>query len=455
MAKLRVIPFLLHVVDSLSSLGSIHFELEPNFQTSAGKSEGGLPDLTELLPSNSFSTLKSTVATLEKRLAEDQKRSARALRQLKMEYELKLRKSEKDNSRVEHDNSQIASRVTELKQSNVALRRRAAELVKANDVLKLQLNDFASNLSLAQEFAREGLLLSAANASEVQVLVELTELDNSARAASKKQALLSEFGGHSGKVSLVSIFGETHKRSANDIMETLATDFSKLSDEENTSQTMLREAFEKKLSDVMTRHEALLSEQAGLNKTKADAEEVHERLSAAVNHLSKIHNQLLARVKAIKAFGLSLGNPQPSVAAGQVSQNQDSREAVSTKPRSRVASVARRSRSRQAQLGKVKTTPSRSNRSRNRRMILLNASTDGTESAPANFMLNASTDGKESAPANFTLNASTDGMESAPANFMLNASTAGMESAPAKFMLNASTDGMESASANVSGQTHD
>jgi hypothetical protein len=355
MLQFRVVAVLLVAANALSSLGSSQSKHKHSTQMSAGKSEKGLPDVEALLPSRSFSAMKSKVAALEKRLAEEHQERIGSLMKLKDVYEQKLKLSKRNTSRVERDNIDIASRIKEVKKSNDGLRRQATGLVKANKLLTIQLESFSSNLSLAQEFVQEGLAASAANASDVQVLAELTEQDEAARAISKKQSLLGEFGDPSRKLSLLATVGDVHEHAAGDIMGNLATSLSKLSEEDNTSQTVLREAFEKKLSEGLVRHEAALSDQASLNKTKSDVEKLHERLSAAVNHLSKIHSHLLARVKAIKSFAFSLGSAQSSATARQVTPKAESRESVRG-ARTQRSGTVRRSRSHKGNDGRTNTT---------------------------------------------------------------------------------------------------
>eukprot|EP00927_Polykrikos_kofoidii_P063119 TRINITY_DN5794_c0_g1_i1.p1 TRINITY_DN5794_c0_g1~~TRINITY_DN5794_c0_g1_i1.p1 ORF type:complete len:103 (-),score=15.11 TRINITY_DN5794_c0_g1_i1:121-429(-) len=75
-----------------------------------------------------------------------------------------------------------------------------------------------------------------------------------------------------------------------------------------------------------------MRDQALLNKTADEADNLHERLSAAVGHLSKVHQNLLARIKAVRAFALRVG----SSASGDVGhEDQESSVVIHerTKPR--------------------------------------------------------------------------------------------------------------------------
>jgi ATP-dependent protease HslVU (ClpYQ) peptidase subunit len=189
------------------------------------------------------------------------------------------------------------------------MRQRASDLVKANSLLKIELEALNSNLSLARDFVQDGLVASSINESEIHVLVDLAELDEKTRSISRKQALLGEFGGSAKKLSLMEAMGDAHERSSDDIMGALTSSLSRLASDANTSQTMLKEAFEKKLSELLEKHDGLMRDQALLNKTSDEAENLHERLSAAVVHLSNVHQNLLARIKATRAFAFRLGSP--------------------------------------------------------------------------------------------------------------------------------------------------
>eukprot|EP00927_Polykrikos_kofoidii_P063120 TRINITY_DN5794_c0_g1_i6.p1 TRINITY_DN5794_c0_g1~~TRINITY_DN5794_c0_g1_i6.p1 ORF type:complete len:103 (-),score=12.06 TRINITY_DN5794_c0_g1_i6:162-470(-) len=75
-----------------------------------------------------------------------------------------------------------------------------------------------------------------------------------------------------------------------------------------------------------------MRDQALLNKTADEADNLHERLSAAVGHLSKVHQNLLARIKAVRAFAFRLGSP---VSGGARHEDQESSVVIHerTKPR--------------------------------------------------------------------------------------------------------------------------
>jgi hypothetical protein len=255
--------------------------------------------------------MKKAVAELEKRLVKEQQQSVIALRSTKSGYERTLLRQKKNNSLIERANLLISSRVRTKQKSNDVLRQRASTLVKANSLLKIELEALNSNLSLARDFVQDGLVASSMNESEIHVLSDLDELDEKTRLSSRKQALLGEYTG--SDLSLMESGGDVHARSSDDIMATLTSSLANLASDANTSQTMLKEAFEKKLSEVMERYDGLMREQALLNKTADEAENLHERLSAAVGHLSKLHQNLVARIKAIRLFALRLGSQTSGV----------------------------------------------------------------------------------------------------------------------------------------------
>jgi hypothetical protein len=309
MIRLHVFAFAFVVANGLSNLGSGRARAERGTEKATDTPDKTLPDVNELLPSRSFSAMKATVAELEKRLAEEQHQSVTVLQSMKSGYERTLLKQRKNNSLLERTNLLISSRVRTKQKSNDILRQRASDLVKANNFLKIELEALNSNLSLARDFVQDGLAASSMNESEVQVLADLAELDEKTRSISRKQALLGEFSSSARKLSLMESAGDVHGRSSYDIMETLAESFTKLASDANTSQNVLKEAFEKKLSEVVEKYDGLMREQALLNKTADEAENLHGRLSAAVGHLSKVHQNLLARIKAVRAFAFRLGSP--------------------------------------------------------------------------------------------------------------------------------------------------
>eukprot|EP00927_Polykrikos_kofoidii_P010685 TRINITY_DN144_c1_g1_i13.p1 TRINITY_DN144_c1_g1~~TRINITY_DN144_c1_g1_i13.p1 ORF type:complete len:349 (-),score=84.06 TRINITY_DN144_c1_g1_i13:134-1180(-) len=309
MARLQAFALGFVVANGLSNLGSLQAPPGRGTGKATSTSDKTLPDVNELFPSRSFSSMKKTVAELEKRLVEEQQQSVTTLQSIKSGYERALLLQQKNNSLLERVNLVISSRVRIKQKSNNALRQRASDLVKANNFLKIELEALNSNLSLARDFVQDGLVASSMNESEIHVLAELAELDEKASSISRKQALL----GSARKLSLMESVGDVHERSSDDILDTLTSSLARLASDANTSQTMLKEAFEKKLSEVMERYDGLMREQALLNKTADEAENLHERLSAAVGHLSKLHQNLVARIKAIRLFALRLGSQTSGV----------------------------------------------------------------------------------------------------------------------------------------------
>eukprot|EP00927_Polykrikos_kofoidii_P010684 TRINITY_DN144_c1_g1_i12.p1 TRINITY_DN144_c1_g1~~TRINITY_DN144_c1_g1_i12.p1 ORF type:complete len:356 (-),score=79.41 TRINITY_DN144_c1_g1_i12:112-1179(-) len=305
MARLQAFALGFVVANGLSNLGSLQAPPGRGTGKATSTSDKTLPDVNELFPSRSFSSMKTTVAELEKRLVEEQQQSVMALQSMKSGYERTLLKQRKNNSLLERTNLLISSRVRTKQKSNDVLRQRASDLVKANNFLKIELEALNSNLSLARDFVQDGLVASSMNESEIHVLAELAELDEKASSISRKQALL----GSARKLSLMESVGDVHERSSDDILDTLTSSLARLASDANTSQSVLKEAFEKKLSEVVEKHDGLMRDQAFLNKTADEAENLHERLSAAVVHLSKVHQNLLARIKAIRAFAFRLGSP--------------------------------------------------------------------------------------------------------------------------------------------------
>jgi hypothetical protein len=305
MTRLQIFALAFCAANGLSSLGSVQVTPERGTRKKASTSDKTLPDVNELLPSRSFSAMKKTVAELEKRLVEEQQQSVTTLQSIKSGYERALLLQQKNNSLLERVNLVISSRVRIKQKSNNALRQRASDLVKANTYLKSELEALNSNLSLARDFVQDGLVASSMNESEIHVLAELAELDEKASSISRKQALL----GSARKLSLMESVGDVHERSSDVIMDSLTSSLTELASDASTSQSVLKEAFEKKLSEVLEKYDGLMRDQASLNKTADEAENLHERLSAAVGHLSKVHDNLIARIKAIRAFAFRLGSP--------------------------------------------------------------------------------------------------------------------------------------------------
>jgi hypothetical protein len=302
MAKLLVFAVLSVVGDALSNLGSLH-----NINGSTN-----LPDVKALLPSRSFSATKSTVEELERRIVEEQRKSVDALEGIKADYEKVLEAQNKNNSLLQRENRLIAARARAIKKYNDGLRQRATDLVKSNTAIKRDLETLSSNLTLAQEFVQEGLAASVMNASDTVVLSELAAKDEVARANYQKQELLGAKASTKTKVSLMGAVGDIHERSSDAILESLSSSLATLSSGASESTAMLKEAFEKKLTELTEKHEALLKENAALKEDQIDAEVLSKRLYTAIAGLTKSNEYLSARVKAVKAFAERMGRLQTS-----------------------------------------------------------------------------------------------------------------------------------------------
>lgn len=302
MAKLLVFAVLSVVGDALSNLGSLH--------NNTGSTN--LPDVKALLPSRSFSATKSTVEELERRIVEEQRKSVDTLEGIKADYEKVLEAQNKNNSLLQRENRLIAARARAIKKYNDGLRQRATDLVKSNTAIKRDLETLYSNLTLAQEFVQEGLAASVMNASVTVVLSELAAKDEVARANNQKRELLEAEASTKTKVSLMGAVGDIHERSSDAILESLSSSLATLSSGASESTAMLKGAFEKKLTELTEKHEALLKENAALKEDQIDAEVLSKRLYTAIAGLTKSNEYLSARVKAVKAFAERMGRLQTS-----------------------------------------------------------------------------------------------------------------------------------------------
>jgi 3-dehydroquinate dehydratase len=310
---------ILFVADGLTKLGETTDSRDEAVKTAkGGESDNALPDVADLLPSTAYADMKSKVAELAKQMAREQQEKKQALERLKKNYEQQLIGQLRENSMVERTNKQLATRAAALKDSNVPLRRRAAEFVKANDRLQSELTALKVNLSFAQEFLEESLVVYQQNSSEVQVLAELADEDSNAREASRKLAL---FDGDS-EVSLLQAVGDAAERHHEDIVDNLAASFAMLSSEAKTSETALTEAFQKQLATAKDAYADLLKEQASINATIAATSTTHSRLATAVDYLSKVHKDLTARLQGVRAYVNRLGNIRQTQAIDKVSKQE-------------------------------------------------------------------------------------------------------------------------------------
>eukprot|EP00927_Polykrikos_kofoidii_P065594 TRINITY_DN61333_c0_g1_i1.p1 TRINITY_DN61333_c0_g1~~TRINITY_DN61333_c0_g1_i1.p1 ORF type:complete len:352 (-),score=50.77 TRINITY_DN61333_c0_g1_i1:18-1073(-) len=302
-----------------------------------GKSEETLPDVESLLSSHTFSAVKSTVAALEKHLAEEQHQTVDALNQIKATYEAKLALQKRNNLELEHSNQKIASHILVLYGYNKGLRLRVSDLETSTSALKSELDALSANLSLAQDFVQEGIAASATIETAFQELGELAEKDNT------KLLSVSGFDRVTETPSFVEFDWDVHERSRQVIMDTVLSSLAKLSSETNTSKSVLNAAFKKQLSDAIKKHDVLMRDQAMLNQSNSKAEELRDQLSAAVNHLTKTRDKLLARIKTVKTLAFRIGGSHQSLEEAD-GRHGEGNGVVTTERLSSVASNSRHRR---------------------------------------------------------------------------------------------------------------
>merc|ERR1719174_2392621 len=127
-----------------------------------------------------FSQMTSQMASLESRLTDVQHQSTRSISKQKAQYESKLKAQRANIRATEIMNSNIKHEIVELKKTNVALRRKADQLVAASNRLKSDLHAMRDNITTVAEFIDKTVDASTSmleNASEVKVLAELAEHD--------------------------------------------------------------------------------------------------------------------------------------------------------------------------------------------------------------------------------------------------------------------------------------
>eukprot|EP00927_Polykrikos_kofoidii_P060672 TRINITY_DN5559_c1_g4_i2.p1 TRINITY_DN5559_c1_g4~~TRINITY_DN5559_c1_g4_i2.p1 ORF type:complete len:414 (-),score=51.06 TRINITY_DN5559_c1_g4_i2:365-1540(-) len=374
MARILATAVLIATTSGLSSLGPglqnlDHVAFRQNMPL-VGNSEGTLPLVHDILPLKALSTLKSNVAALEEGLSHAQHHKMDMLIKSREQYELNLTAQRKENDNLEHENARLAFRAMKLQNANGLLRQKAANVTSANVELKGVLTMLSSHLTLAREFAQEGLASSETNASAVQVLADVATSDQRARNNIRKRALLDGISSTSSQVSLLQSSSDVHQRSSGDILDAIWQSLSSLSNAETRSETLLKDAFEKQFYGIMSKREDLLSEQTLLNETIVKTQQLHDRLSTAVKYLSKVHDHLWARVKAIRTFAYRIGDSHGEVKqmretdrrANRTKPNLTNREVlkVSTRNRQRAIHAASHNRSQSYPLTDAQTNATKS-----------------------------------------------------------------------------------------------
>jgi len=272
---------------------------------------------------------------LESRLNEVQQKSSALIAQQKAAYEQNMTNQRDGNKALQNQNDQLSRDISGLDKDSKHLREKNDNLRKANQKLVVDLEKMEANMSTVVEFLSDALNASEQDldtAPELKVLADLSKLDNDHAEESEHLGKLNEVlvaNGQDG-MSLLEIGQavnahpqhEKHEKKAgfSELIEMVNLALSELTVETNASEWALHDEFEKKFGIGAAHKASLLSKQAELNATKADAIVLIDRMTAAMDHLENTHQYLLDKAEAARSFNKQLSSrPVPGKNGGAVS----------------------------------------------------------------------------------------------------------------------------------------
>jgi len=269
-------------------------------------------------PDRLFREFASKTAKLQGRLDDVQRKSFRTTKKLKAQYERQLSTKVAEDRATGRTNSRLRDQIATLQKANKRLRKGANDFMQENRLLIANFEKIVSNISVAQEFVNTTLETSAHKFNRdpnVQVLSDLAEQDEERRHTLYHEQRLREVEG-AAPVSMLQSHTELRPYPEADaspadpeaLMQALLGSLEDLKKEQNASDALMKDAFEKEMEKIARHHTAQLGEQADLNATLAYEEELHEKLVAAYKFASDKHELLLHRTTAFQAFARRLGN---------------------------------------------------------------------------------------------------------------------------------------------------
>mmetsp|Transcript_95574 Transcript_95574/g.270412 ORF Transcript_95574/g.270412 Transcript_95574/m.270412 type:complete len:404 (+) Transcript_95574:94-1305(+) len=270
-----------------------------------------LPRIAQVMHGHERTFMKaaSTASALEQRFAEMREDLARQTRKLKAEYEQQLQAQVQENSRLRRANAKIAAAIKVTQKGNLMLRKQSSKLAEENEDRRNKFKKAISSTAIAQEFANRTLenATSLLNfAPEVGVLAELSAQDKALGEARLHEARLKDVGGNLDLSMLqlqVDLQSNPHQNEdpAN-LLEALSSSLKDLAGEQNSSDTLMREAFETQYNANVKEHTTLLEQQTQLNATRSAEEALRAKLLAAKAKLTATNTDLKRRSAAFQAF---------------------------------------------------------------------------------------------------------------------------------------------------------
>jgi len=320
MAARSLLLFALLATGALAVLGPKHRGGGARHEARPRKRSMQLPAVASFVqgPDRVFKEFASKTANLQGRLDDVRRKSFRATKKLKAQYERLLSAKVAEDRATGRTNAQLRDHIDRVQKANKRLRKGANELVQENGLLIANLEKILSNISIAQEFANTTLETSAHNLNRhtnVQVLSDLAEQDEERRRASYHEQRLRDVEG-AVPVSMLQSHAELRHYSEPDesqdgpeaLMRALLGSLEDLKKEQNASDALMKDTFEEESEKIARHHAAQLDEQVELNATLAYEEGLHEKLVGAYKFASDKHEFLLHRTTAFQVFARQLGN---------------------------------------------------------------------------------------------------------------------------------------------------
>jgi len=251
--------------------------------------------------------------TLEAHLAELQEHSNALIAQQKADYELNLTTQRDGTKALLQQSDHITANISSLDKDIKHLREKNGKLKKANQKLDADIGAMKDNMTTAIEFLRDAVNLSESDlddAEELNVLDELTKLDTAKAQENDHKGKLDEVMA-AEPVSLLEVgaairihpkMPKQKDAGFQELIEMVTDALSDLTTETNASEWALHNQFMKQYNVGAEHKASVLQLQSDLNSTQADAIELINRLTVAMDHLENTHDYLKDQAQAVRSF---------------------------------------------------------------------------------------------------------------------------------------------------------
>jgi hypothetical protein len=266
------------------------------------KKYGNLPTLEEVLhkPAMTIDQISATYTELEKHLQAEQYQMSAEQAEKKSMYAQELQSKLEEQRSILTQNSELETRLTTERDENKKLRSQAAQLVRANEALSVDMQVAQGNMSNAADFVASAIDESRTlllNSSALAVLAELAEKDASITNQRTQKSRMDEIRGHAAMIQTTA-----QKESPQNVLAEIMSSMDVVAQAHNESLAKMKSEFDANARFSDERSKNLLEKQSELNASLAEEAIIHKKLLNALTHLRDLNQRLIEQSRSVRMF---------------------------------------------------------------------------------------------------------------------------------------------------------